>query len=185
MVKIRLELEELENSKTIYVTLPCNLRAELDLQCDYIIMDSEPSMPSVYNMDLRKLNDVLDEINCENPGMTAEYLNLLLDASGARDITDEEFLRRIKENDFMFEDLSEIRWKMSGEEIAARYVATVLKVPFKKGINAELLCAMSSDIISEYIKWEDIWSQYETLGFRVEEDSTSEEYGLYLIHWRT
>ena len=129
------------------------------------------------------MNEVIDDINSENPGMTAELLALIMDAVDG-ELEDEEFVRRIKENDFMFEDLSEVTWKMGNEELAACYIATELGVPFDTGITKEILDFISKDEITDYIDWSAIWAQYEAIGFRLAEDLESEEYSLYLIHWR-
>lgn len=184
MIKLELELQDWDDGcadKT--VTIPSNIRSELNRQNEYVIIDSTPSIPSIQTMDIWELNEVIDDINSENPGMTAELLALIMDAVGG-ELEDEEFVRRIKENDFMFEDLSEITWKMGNEELAACYIATELGVPFDTGITKEILDFISRDEITDYIDWSAIWAQYEAIGFRLAEDLESDEYSLYLIHWR-
>ena len=184
MIKLELELQDWDDGcadKTVMI--PSNIRSELNRQNEYVIIDSTPFIPGIQTMDVWELNEVIDDINSENPGMTAELLALIMDAVDG-ELEDEEFVRRIKENDFMFEDLSEVTWKMSNEELAACYIATELGVPFDTGITKEILDFISKDEITDYIDWSAIWAQYEAIGFRLAEDLESEEYSLYLIHWR-
>lgn len=184
MIKLKLELQDWDDScADKIVTIPSNIRSELNRQSEYVIIDSTPSIPGVQTMDVWELNEVIDDINSENPGMTAQLLTLIMEAVDG-DLEDQEFVRRIKENDFMFEDLSDITWKMGNEEIAACYIATELGVPFDTGITKEILEFISKDEITDYIDWSAIWAQYEAIGFRLAEDLESEEYSLYLIHWR-
>lgn len=184
MIKLKLELQDWDDScADKVVTIPSNIRTELNRQSEYVIIDSTPSIPGVQTMDIWELNEVIDDINSENPSMTAELLALIMDAVDG-DLENEEFVRRIKENDFMFEDLSDITWKMGNEELAACYIATELGVPFDSGITKEILDFIKKDEITDYIDWSAIWSQYEAIGFRLAEDLESEEYSLYLIHWR-
>ena len=184
MIKLKLELQDWDDScADKIVTIPSNIRSELNRQSEYVIIDSTPSIPGVQTMDVWELNEVIDDINSENPGMTAQLHTLIMEAVDG-DLEDQEFVRRIKENDFMFEDLSDITWKMGNEEIAACYIATELGVPFDTGITKEILKFISKDEITDYIDWSAIWAQYEAIGFRLAEDLESEEYSLYLIHWR-
>jgi len=184
MIKLKLELENWdEDCAEKVITIPSNIRSELNRQNEYIIIDSTPPIPGIQTMDVWELNEIIDDINSENPGMTAEFLALIMDAVSG-DLEDEEFVRRIKENDFMFEDLSEITWKMDSEELAACYIATELGVPFDTGITKEILDFIGKDEITDYIDWSAIWLQYEIIGFKLAEDIQSEERNLYLIHWR-
>lgn len=184
MIKLKLELQDWDNDcagKT--VTIPSDIRSELNRQNEYVIIDSTPSIPGIQTMDVWRLNEVIDDINSENPCMTAKLLTLIMKAVGGG-LADEEFVRRIKENDFMFEDLSEIPWNMSNEELAAYYIATELGVPFDAGITREILDFIGEDEIIDYIDWSAIWMQYEVIGFRLVEDFKPKEYNLYLIHWK-
>lgn len=184
MIKLEIELQDWDDGcENKVVTIPSNIRSELNRQNEYVIIDSTPSIPGIQTMDIWELNEVIDDINSENPGMTAGLLALIMDAVDG-ELEDEEFVRRIKENDFMFKDLSEITWMMSNEELAACYITTELRVPFDTGITKEILEFIGKDELTDYIDWLAIWSQYETIGFRIIEDTESEEYGLYLVHWR-
>lgn len=185
MVNLDIEVENLTTDYSIKsISIPCNLRSELDPNCDYVIVSCEPDIPGGYTDDLESLNEILETINSESPGMTNDLLRVLLSASDS-DIFDEVFLRKIEENDFMFEDLSNIEWGMEPDEIAARYLMTVLHIPFDRNIKPNTIEAFDDDSLSNYISWGKIWREYETLGFKVVEDLEGETYGLYLIHWRT
>lgn len=184
MIKLQVELQDWHgNCEDKIITIPSNIRSELDAQSDYVIVDSSPFISEIQMMDIWKLNDILEEINSENPGMTAEFLKMILEAVDG-DLEDREFVRRIKEGDFLFKDLSDITWRMGNEEVAACYIATELGVPFDNGITKEMIELITKDEIVDYINWSEIWSQYEAIGFKLAEDIDSEEYSLYLIHWR-
>ena len=184
MIRIEVELQDWDSGcveKTVMI--PSNIRMELNSQSEYVIVDSTPFIPDIQTMDIWELNSIIEDINSENPEITAELLALIMDTVNG-ELSDDEFVRRIKENDFMFEDLSDINWKMQEEEIAACYIATVLGVPFDIGITNEILEFIGREEIVDYIDWKSIWAQYEISGFKLIEDIESEECGLYLIHWR-
>lgn len=180
MVKFNVEVQDwddcyIEKSATI----PCDMCCGLSKSGEYVIIDSEPSIPGINMMDFWKLNDIISDINNENPSMTVEYLVMVMEAVNGS-LEDEDFVHRIKNNDFMFEDLSNINWKMDNEEIAACYIATKLNIPFDFGITKEILEFINRDEISDYIDWFAIWKQYELIGFKIIEL----EKKLYLIHWK-
>ena len=184
MIELELELQDWDGcGEDRVVAIPSNIRSELDRQNEYIIISSTPDIPNIQTMDIWELNRIVDDINSENPGMTAELLSLIMNTVD-RNLNDEEFVRRIKENDFMFEDLSEVAWGMCNDELAARYIATKLGVPFDTGITKDILEFIKRDEISDYIDWPAIWSQYEAIGFKIIENTEPEECSLYLIHWR-
>lgn len=167
MIHLTVEVCDLDCEKSKVITLPCNLRAELADHSDYIIESTWPEISISRNDCIGELNDILDEINSENPGMTAEYLKVLIDASSSGDLFDKEFARKIRENDFMFCDISDIRMPMDAEEIAAYCLATEHKVPFDHGITQDVLEAIGNEALVDYINWEQIWEQYESIGFQL------------------
>lgn len=184
LVTLKIEIENLTTDySTKEIIIPCDLRAELEPNCDYVVVSCEPYIPMGYNDDIKGLNEIIETINSESPGMTNDLLRVLLEASG-ENIFDDTFLRKIVTNDFMFEDISGIQWKMGDEEIAACYLMTVLRIPFDPATKPETIDALCDDSISDYISWEGIWNEYETLGFRVIVDLDGENYGRYLIHWK-
>lgn len=183
MIKLEVELQDLNGDgpdKTI--TLPCNLKSELNEQSEYVIVSCDPDIPLSKCDDVCLLNDILEEINSVNPDMTAEYLGVLLVASGL-DISDEIFVRRASSNSFIFKDLSAIQWEMTAEEIAARYLVTELKVPFD-GVDGETISALGDEKVAEYINWGGIWSVYTIMGFSLVEDSGFGYGTLYLVYWK-
>lgn len=186
MVRLEIELEDVTNDYQLEtIVLPCNLRSTIDLQHEYVIVSCDPDIP-IYGDDVQKLNDILDEINCENPEMTAEYIQILMEAAGSADLFDEEVIRRIKENDFLFSDLTDISefGYMSNCEKAARYIASEMKVPFDKNLSKQFFQLIQDSTVVEYIDWDRIWNQYELIGFKLIESDIIENGGLYLVHWR-
>ena len=168
-IQLSVEISNLDEEDTKVITLPCDLRAELDNYYDYIILACCPDIPLRRNDDIKRLNDVLDEINSENPGMTEDYLDVLIEASASGDLFDDEFIRRVRENDFIFEDISYMDTGMSAEETAAMYLATDMNVPFERGMQQEAFIALSDETVSKYINWDLIWDHYRSMGFRVVE----------------
>lgn len=184
MIQLTVEVSDLDCGESKILTLPCNLRAELENYYDYIILSTTPDISLSRNDNIKELNDILDEINSENPGMTEEYLGILMEASLSGDLFDEEFARKLKENEFMFGDISDLRLAMSTEETAGYYLATTLRVPFDHGVTDEILDAVSDDALMDYINWEQIWEQYESVGFTLVEraKSANGSRGQYIVH---
>lgn len=177
MIQLNVEVSNLDTGDTKYVTFPCNLRTELPDFFDCIILSVSPDIQINRNDEIERLNDVLDEINSENPSMDENYLALLVEASpSGGDLFNEDFVRRLKENDFLFEDISEQDGgsRMTTREIAARYLATELMVPFDRGITSELLERIAKSALPSYIDWFEVWDQYEAAGFKLS--------GKYIIH---
>lgn len=181
MIQLTVEVSDLDGTDSKFLTLPCDLHTQLENYYDYIILSIDHGIQVNRNDNIKELNDILDEINSENPGMTEDYLEVLLEASLSGDLFDPEFIRKLSENDFMFEDISYIHSSMDAQETAAYYLATVLKVPFESGITSEMLDVLSSDIIKEYIDWEKIWDQYSSVGFRLIERDVPEK-KRYIVH---
>lgn len=154
----------------------------MDEQAEYIIVSCCPDIPlSKCDDNIGLLNRIIEDINSINPDMTAEYLGILLIASGL-DITDETFIRRVSTNSFIFKDISDIQCEMAPQEIAARYMVSELEIPFD-GLDKETLAAISNEKVSSYIKWDEVWATYSVMGFSLVEDSNFGN-GLYLVYWR-
>ena len=181
MIQLAVEVSDLDCGESKVIVLPCNLRAELENHYDYIILSTSPKFPIRGNDDISGLNDILDDINSENPGMTEDYLKVLMEASSSGDLFDPEFVRKLKENDFMFEDISDLHWAMNAKETAACYLATELKVPFDHGVTDEMLDTLSKDVLTDYINWGQVWDQYSSVGFRVVEQEPPNG-GRYIVH---
>lgn len=181
MIKLTIGLEDWDGGGDKVVIVPCDLSTELDRQREYAIIDSMPHIPGVEAFDIWELNTILDEINAENPDMTGDLLSQIMEAIGVDDLDDKEFIRRIKENDFLFEDIGDLGWCMESEEIAARYIATILEVPFDPEVTDDMLEVLGEDVLNDYIDWGSIWGLYECMGFGLIE---CDDDALYLIHWR-
>lgn len=182
-IKLEVELQDLNGDwPDVTVTLPCNLRSELNDQAEYVVMSCEPDIPLPKCDDIGLLNSAVEEINSMNPDMTAEYLGVLLLASGL-DITDEVFVRRAASNSFMFKDLSNVPQRISSQETAACYLVTELGIPFE-GADEETIRALSDEKIVDYVNWEEVWTAYTVMGFSVVEDIGFGDGELYLVYWK-
>lgn len=178
MIEVEIELEDLTSESDITVCLPCdNIGDILDASHEYAVAYTEPDLALDTYEDICKLNKILDEINSENPEMTMQYFDILLEASGMReDIFNPAFAERLKNNDFYFADISEIEWKqMDSEQIAACYLATEMCVPFDESITKKALSSMDDSLI-DYIDWSTVWAAYQELGFKLIDD-------FYIVHW--
>ena len=184
MIHLTVELQDLTgDGSDKVITLPCNLRTVLNPQFEYVIVSCWPEISLSRYDDVERLNDILEEINSENPDMTAEYLGILLDASGM-DIFDATFIRKASSNDFMFEDLSDIEDEnMTWEEIAARYLTTELRVPFG-GLGTESIKLLGDTKIANYVDWSEVWGQYVDIGFTIVYGTASDEDSIFLVYWR-
>ena len=184
MIEFEVELQDLDNgSSEKTIKIPLNNGCGLSHQSEYVIVGSTPRIPGIQSMDIWELNDIVEEINCENPCMTADLLVVMMTAVDG-ELWDKEFVRRIKESDFIFEDLTDITWKMNKKELAACYIASEFKVPFEEGVTKKALEIITDDSILDYIDWELIWNQYAMNGFRLADGVGNNDQSLYLIHWR-
>lgn len=178
MIQIEVELEDLtSDSDDIVLHLPCNVGNKLDISHEYAVVYTEPDLNLNTYTDICRLNEILDDINSENPEMTMEYLDILLEAFGRReDVFNPVFVERLKNNDFYFADISEIEWKqMDSEQIAACYLATEMKVPFNESVTKDTLTLINDEFV-DYMDWSAIWSEYQKLGFKLIDD-------FYIVHW--
>ena len=185
LIALKVEIEDADNNFEVKkLTLPCNLRTELTSGRDYIIVDCEPHIPEVLDMDVWELNNILDEINCENPSMTEDFFSALVLASEVIDLTDEEFIRRVKENDFFFSDVSKLMdygYISSEEAAAARYLVHTAKLPFHKDLTKEQMEFFMDETVDDFISWESVWDEYSARGFQLIEGPGVGQY--YLIYW--
>ena len=164
--------------------MPCDIRSKLDSQHEYIIVSCDPDISIPQNDDIKRLNDVLDEINSENPDMTAYYLGILLQASNGMSLFDDEFIRKAKENDFMFEELTDIKWRMEIDEIAACYLLQELGVPFDKDMSKDSIEHLKDEEIVDYINWKYIWEKYGDMGFKLVTSEDPADNRIFLVYWK-
>lgn len=188
MVKLKVEVENLTNDYEHKVLeLPCDLKTELMDGCEYVIVSQEEFENGEIRCcgnDIVRFNQALLDINDQNPEMTTELLAMILGATG-EDLSDDETVRRICENDFGFEDLSSIDWRMSDEEICACYLATILGVKFDKDMADSVFASLCDDSAVDYIVWSDVWRQYTFLGYEmISATNENGESVRYLIYWK-
>lgn len=183
MIKLLVDVQD-ENGRWKKVSIPSN---DIDpvKSLDWVISDCEPYIPSVCESDVFQLNDAIKCINNGSPNMTSELLSVIIDATG-EDITSKKFVERIVDNDFLFEDITDYGvFAQDESEVAAQFVARKLSVPFDSSVTKEEFLVVCKKELSEYIDWRTIWSQYESMGFRVEESyDCNNERSIYLIHWK-
>ena len=185
-----LDLDDVSDGSQRSVVLPCdNLKAQLPVDHEYIIISTFPDLNIWLEDDLFKLNRVLDEINCENPEMTADYLGALVDASGVSNFYDEEFIRRVKENDFMFDDITNVDYELGLFGDAACYLLTEHEVPFwgdckiPSGTQTLVVSAFKTVAAKDFIDWNAIWDKYFAMGFRIVEWETDTASKTFVIMW--
>lgn len=185
MIEILVELEDLSTGEAgLLVTLPCDLKAVLEKDHEYVIYDVEQDIDFNSFTDVFKLNAILEEIENSNPDLTTEHLEALLMVSKMR-LTDAEFIRRIADNEFMLEVLECPEDSgMDIEEYAACYLATELCIQFDKDVDQNMMRLIGCDEVSQYVSWSTIWRQYEAMGFRIVDDYNDEELMSYLIYWK-
>lgn len=183
MIRLKVELQDLNGDwPDKEVTLPCDLRSELSDQAEYVIVSCDPSIPLSKCDDIVLLNNILSDINNVNPGMTEEYLDVLLIASGF-DIYDESFVTRVLSNKFMLKDLSDmVRFCTCPQEAAVQYLAEVLGI-MPCGMDAESF-RMMCDAEEESAGWMEVWFLYTAMGFSLVERPDFCDGLLYLVYWK-
>lgn len=184
MINLFVEVEDIDNNFEVKeLELPCNLKECLTQGRDYLIANCEPHITGVTHMDIWELNTVLDEINCGNPGMTAEYLAILAEAADVIDLSEETFIYKVIANDFVFVEIDGYinNGKASDEEKAARYIIENFGIPFDTGITKKHISILTDPFLRDYIAWEYVWDQYQLIGFKLVDGPDFNS--LYLVHW--
>lgn len=180
MVELKVEVDDWDTGETVPLTLPCDLRGKIDTSHELQIIDWDGFISIGYYNDIKKLNEVLEEINTECPALTLELLDKILDASGAYGLDDEDFVKKLCGNDFMFEEIvGTDNWLIStDEEKCACYLATEMYIPFAKNITEEHLDEIKDDLV-DVIQWDTVWRYYEHMGFKIIDIDNR----LYILHW--
>ena len=176
MIEMKVELYDWDATRFETVTLPCCLSEKLDMTHEYQITGGDGINLTCY--ELEDLNNALDEIASANPLLTAETLMAIMEASGSDDLTDEEFLRKMTEEDYMLELVyDDWRGRLSPDEECAWFLAAKQKIPFAKNITPSNLDEM--DLCPEAVDWTAVWDYYERMGFKsVEIDGE-----LFVLNW--
>lgn len=97
---------------------------------------------------------------------------------------DDEFIRKAKENDFMFEELTDIKWRMEIDEIAACYLLQELGVPFGKDMSKDSVEHLKDEEIVDYINWKYIWEKYVDMGFKLVTSEDPDDNRIFLVYWK-
>ena len=188
MIQLLLDLDDLTDGSQRSVMLPCNLKSQIPTDHDYAIISTFPELGIWLQDDVWKLNATLDEINCENPEMTADYLGALIDASGVISLYNEEFLQRVKENDFVFADITNADYDLGLYGNAACYLLSEHGIPFFGTRNviqchALIMAAFKSEEARKFVDWSTIWDTYSDMGFKIVDWETDLTSKIFLINW--
>ena len=179
MVKLKVEVDDWDTGESKEITLPCDLRREIDTSHELQIIDWEGDFALGYYNDINALNEVLDDINAENPTMNLQMLIAILDASGECSLEDKDFRRKICSSDYMVEEISDVgnrKLKTDGEK-CSWYLATEMMIPFAKNITESKLIDIKKN--SANVNWKIVWGYYEQMGFKVLTIGKK----IYAFHW--
>ena len=148
MVKIKVQIDDLDTGEFTELTLPCDVKNRVDTSHSLYISAGYGDSIIGYYDDIIQLNNILDDINAECPSMTVEILDGILHASGCDDLSDEGFIQKICSSDFMFEEIVGITGT-TNEEKCAKYLATEMMIPFAKNITdtkLETICTKADKV---------------------------------------
>ena len=176
MIEIKVQIDDWDTGESIGLTLPCDIRRYVDVTHDLYVVDWEGDINIGYYNDVFDLNDLIDDINTENPSMTFEILSAILKASGCGSLNNEEFTDKICESDFMLEEIVGVIGT-TNEEKCARYLATEMMIPFAKNIDdtkLEEICRRAPKV-----NWTEVWKYYFIMGFQI----LTIDKKLYVFHW--
>lgn len=177
MIQMQVWIEDFSLDNSIELTLPDdNLSSKIDLSNDIIISEygSDTSF-GVY--DLEKLNEILQEINDQNPDLDLELLEELFKLYDCESISDKNFLNLIIDGDFLNDSITDFIVEKCGdydecysqqEALAAMYLCVCKKIPFSRNIPLNKIDEVFNDLI-DFIDWNYIWGIYEYIGFKVVE----------------
>lgn len=188
MIQLLLDLDDITDGSQRSVMIPCDLKSQIPIDHEYAIISTFPELGIWVHDDIWKLNSTIDEINCENPDMTADYLGALVDASGIVNFYDEEFLRRVKENDFMFADITNVDYDLGMYGNAACYILSEHGIPFfgtadVMKSHALVMAAFKTCEARNFVDWSTIWDSYYNMGFKIVDWETDITSKTFLINW--
>ena len=183
MLRIEAEVLDLDTGLVTELILPCDLSGRLDKSHEYYIVSCEPNIDEWMVDDIWKINSFVDEINSENAEMTVDYVNILLSVSNCRDVLDGEFVRKIKENEFMFENITDCSYGLGTIGNAAKHLVKDAHVPFDDNIPQYIVNALMNPVVEQYIDWDYIWRRYIAMGFQLHVVDDGPAAGEYVILW--
>lgn len=188
MINLKIKVMDIDTDHAVHLTLPCNINSYLDKNHEYEIMDwDETEFVGGFD-DIFELNDTLHKITTQNPDMTTEHLDIIYNQSPVRSVTDEKFIKKVCDNDFMLEEIDTGGFSDYAEiiptstiadcEYTAEYLALDLEIPFAKNITEEHIKYMQQ--YPELIDWYSVWIHYEHMGFECVRDASDK---LWVFHW--
>lgn len=179
MIKLKVEVDDWDIGETTQLTLPCEVKNSVDVSHELQIIDWDGNFCIGFD-DVVELNEAIEDINSENPCMTLELLEVILEASNSSSLNDKRFLEKICNSDFMLEELvGTEKWLMSSEEEkCACYLATEMLIPFAKNITTDYLESISENLV-DVIDWNTVWRYYFQMGFKVISLGDT----IYAFHW--
>ena len=177
MIKMQVWIDDYSEDTSRELSLPDNdLSSKVNLEHDIVVTETESIADfGIYN--LSKLNEILLDINNQNPDLSLESLEELFKLSGCTDISDDTFINYLTDGDYLCDDITEFIIEKFGdyegscsqkETLAAMYLFLNKNIPFTRNISI----AKISDVIEEmiyFIDWDYIWNIYEQMGFVVSE----------------
>ena len=177
---------ELENTTTdedaIVMSLPMeetDIRGILMKDCKYLIVDTDSPADFKNFDDIFELNKAIRRICEENPTITNDVLAIILETSDYNNFDDEDFLEKICENDFMYEEAYVPKdWHRTKEEYAAFVLCTKYDVPFAL-LEQEMIEACRAG--KSYPEWDSVWDVYAFMGFHMSEDMEDEN-KIYIVN---
>lgn len=178
MIKFELMVCDEDSGELVVLDMPCNIKEWVDPGHSLSFIDWDCDLPIALCDDICKLNDIIEDINAENPAMTTKLLSMVFDASGSCSIEDEEFLRKINTNDFMLEKVDTKNSVLTPEEVSAKFLVQQCEIPFAKNITNKCIAEINSN--TKIVNWEAIWKYYKKMGFKI---IKSEDETLYVFHW--
>lgn len=184
MVELLVELYDFDTGDTQTVILPCNIRQEVDLSHELQMISWEPFI-WIGEDNVSTVNNIIERINVENPDITAEILEAVLEKSSENSLASKKFIEKICNNDFMLERVEEFEspFVESDEAICARHLATTGMIPFAANINQNTLEEMKKSPAK--INWDVVWKYYKNMGFVIisKDDCFPIDDALYIFHW--
>lgn len=158
----------------------CDISSKLMPNCDYIITDWDSNIIFENTDDVIKLNEIISKINTENPALTLKSLCAIYEASDYKYLEDEDFVEKLCNNDFMYEEIDmPSNGILTCEEYAAYILFTKYNIP-----TSPITCEQGIlDIEDAYGDdfWSVVWDIYQFMGFRISEDE-EDLYKIYIVN---
>lgn len=178
-MKVEVELYSENTGKSMTIMLPTDNVGTLKTLAEFTeVIGMEPQVDMFLDIDdLLELNKVIDAIEQCPVDFDEIDLDTMYYAARNSNMSMEELLEKLRENDFQLYDISgyshkELKYKydMSLCEIAACYLATIKQIPFLRSLIGKMDAV---EKLLPYLCWEEIWDLYEQMGFRKFQDGVN------------